>query len=173
MGILRHGHTRRTIAGRVTSAEYRAFTAMKNRCLNKRQARFKDYGGRGIKICERWLDGEDSLTGFECFLADVGPKPSPDHTLDRRNNDDGYRPGNVRWATKEQQARNTRQTRIVDVCGIELPFIEAVQLWGAVSYQTATMRLHRGWSAEDAVFVPLKGHPGDVGLTSPWPEVVA
>lgn len=60
--------------------EYRAWVAMKNRCLNPNQARFKDYGGRGIKICRRWL-GEH---GFENFLADMGPKPSPAHSMDRK-----------------------------------------------------------------------------------------
>lgn len=155
MGILRHGHTRRTPTGRVLSPEYRAYTAMKNRCLNPRQARFKDYGARGITICDRWLNGESGLTGFECFLADVGQKPSLGHTLERSDNDDGYRPGNVRWATRAEQNRNKRDTRMVDVCGCEVPFIEAAERWGVVPYRTAYMRVRRGWGPERAIFTPL------------------
>jgi hypothetical protein len=93
------------------------------------------------------------MTGFQCFLADVGPKPSPSHSLDRKENDKNYEPGNVRWATRSQQARNTRATVIIDICGVEIPFVEAVERWSSASLITARMRVHRGWSFENAIFV--------------------
>jgi hypothetical protein len=144
-----HGHTRHY----GMTPEYRAYNAMKTRCSNPRQRSYKDYGGRGIKVCDRWLHGDGTISGFECFLADVGPKPSSSHSLDRKENDKNYEPGNVRWATKSEQARNTRVTVMIDICGVEIPFADAVEQWGDVSLATAHMRAHRGWSFEDAVFV--------------------
>lgn len=82
---------------------YKTWVAMRNRCNNSRDVQYKDYGGRGIKICERWND-------FPSFLADVGVRPVGT-TLDRKNNNGHYEPGNVRWATKLTQVRNRRNTR--------------------------------------------------------------
>src|SRR5580692_9472058 len=81
---------------------------MHTRCSNPKQASYKDYGGRGIAICDRWSRGDGERTGFECFLADMGPKPSPAHTLDRRENDGNYEPRNCRWATRSEQMLNRR-----------------------------------------------------------------
>lgn len=80
------------------------YRAMKDRCLNKNNERYSSYGGRGITICDRWL-GE---FGFENFISDMGDRPSPNHSIDRINNDDGYHPENCRWATKVTQSHNTR-----------------------------------------------------------------
>ena len=82
--------------------EYAAWRNMKQRCLNSKNPRYADYGGRGITVCERWLD-------FETFLADVGLRPSPELTLDRINNDGNYEPGNVRWTTRTAQQQNRRK----------------------------------------------------------------
>lgn len=95
--ILRHGAARK---GKVT-AEYRSWHAMLQRCTNPDSNGYKNYGGRGIRVCKRWLK-------FENFLADMGPRP-PGLTLDRRNNDGPYRKGNCRWATRKQQAQNRRK----------------------------------------------------------------
>ena len=89
---------------RVATPEYRSWQMMKNRCLNPRAGDFKYYGGRGIKVCERWLK-------FENFLEDMGRKPEPDLTLDRKKVNRGYYKQNCHWASRAHQARNRTDTR--------------------------------------------------------------
>lgn len=86
------------------SPEYLAWINMISRCENPGLPRFPDYGGRGITICSRWR------SSFEAFFADMGLRPSPRHSLDRKNNDGNYEPGNCRWATPSEQ-RNNRRVR--------------------------------------------------------------
>jgi hypothetical protein len=92
----RHGHT----VGNSMTREYRIWLSMMNRCRNPNVDRYECYGGRGIKVCERWH-------AFDNFLADVGPIPAP-LSIDRINNDGDYEPGNVRLATRKEQAANRR-----------------------------------------------------------------
>jgi len=92
-----HGDWR---GGRATK-EYKAWELMLYRCRNPRCHAYKNYGGRGIRVCGRWLD-------YGAFLADVGRAPGKEYSLDRVNNDGHYEPGNVRWATWNEQARNRR-----------------------------------------------------------------
>lgn len=90
----RHGMTR--------TPEYRVWQGLTNRCTNPNNPSFKYYGGRGICVCSSWLES------FENFYADMGPRPSPDLSIDRIDNDGNYEPSNCRWATAYQQRINQR-----------------------------------------------------------------
>lgn len=91
---------------------YSVWQGMRRRCLTPSFRQWADYGGRGITICPEWDD-------FHQFVADMGPRPSPKHSLDREDNDKGYSPANCRWATKKEQQRNQRRTRMVTIEGKE------------------------------------------------------
>lgn len=93
------------------SPEYEAWRAMKRRCEPTNLRAFPYYAGRGIAVCDHWV------SSFETFLADVGRRPGPDFSLDRIDNDKGYEPSNVRWATWSQQMRNRRPRKEWDSCG--------------------------------------------------------
>lgn len=103
----KHGHT----VGRMQTPTYRCYRAMIARCIYPSQVHYPDYGGRGIKVCDRWLNGDGGLTGFECFLADMGERPRG-LTIDRIDNDGNYEPGNCRWVTQKENCRNTRATKL-------------------------------------------------------------
>jgi hypothetical protein len=135
----RHGH-----AGG-PSQVYRCWAQMIARCTNEKATGYHLWGGRGIKVCERWHD-------FPTFLADVGEPPSRGHSIDRFPNRDGnYEPGNVRWATREEQNNNTRKNHFVTFKGETL----TVAQWAArigIRPQLLHARLARlGWSVERAL----------------------
>jgi hypothetical protein len=89
------------------SPEYKSYFAMKNRCYNQNATQYKNWGGRGIKVCDRWL------SSFENFLEDMGKKPSAKHSLDRINNNGNYEPNNCRWATNLEQNENKRNNKLI------------------------------------------------------------
>lgn len=96
----RHGKSR--YADGTIRPEFNAWVGIKTRCYNKNRPEYERYGGRGIKVCGRWLDS------FENFYDDMGERPTDDHSIDRIDNDEDYSPENCRWATHEQQSRNQR-----------------------------------------------------------------
>lgn len=102
----RQRRTRCESHGRSGTPEYHAWEAMLRRCRVKSEKRYADYGGRGIRVCDAWT------ASFAAFFRDVGSRPSAAHSLDRIDNDGHYEPGNVRWATRGEQMRNRRTTKI-------------------------------------------------------------
>lgn len=99
---VRQGHRTNFKHGMINTPEYQAWSAMKDRCLNPKSSNYPRWGGRGIKVHPEWAGD------FMAFYLDVGPRPTPKHSLDRIDNDGNYEPGNVRWATKKEQADNRR-----------------------------------------------------------------
>lgn len=125
---------------------------MVDRCTNPRSADYPRYGGRGIKLHPAWRD-------FKAFIADMGPRPSMQHSLDRYPNKDGnYELGNVRWATLSEQARNQHRNQhrnhILTVNGVS----DCLAGWAertGLSKEVIRQRLLRGWSMTRAVTTPL------------------
>lgn len=97
--------------GPSTTTAYRSWRSMIRRCYSAYDKAFPDYGGRGIAVCDRWRFGADGLPPFVCFLHDLGPRPSLNHTIDRLDPDGDYEPGNCRWATALEQATTTRRAK--------------------------------------------------------------
>lgn len=134
--VTRHGHSK--------SKEYRAWIAMRTRCNLVDTPYFKDYGGRGIQVCERW----DS---FENFLVDMGARPSPRHSVERKDVNGNYDPWNCCWAIPKTQTRNRRCTVYVTVNGQTQSLAEAVERSG-LNYRTVHYRIFSaGWTADNAL----------------------
>ena len=136
--------------GKSSTAEYRCYKRMRNRCYLKTLSDYPDYGGRGIAVCDRWRHS------FENFLADMGERPSSQHSIDRKDNDGDYTPENCRWATQEQQQRNKRNNHIQEYDGEA----KCLKEWSQdarcrVSYGTLQARLsYYGWSFGVALLTP-------------------
>jgi hypothetical protein len=126
-----------------STAEFTVWMSMRRRCHDLRDLAYKDYGGRGIKVCERWQS-------FENFFADMGRRPEG-LQIDRIDNNGHYEPGNCRWTTCAVQARNRRNNRLVIFNGVTMTLKDAAMASG-VKYTTAYMRITaRGWSVERAL----------------------
>lgn len=143
-GCLRYkaAEARRTHGGRQLK-EYHVWFTMRQRCSNPNSNCYERYGGKGITVCDRWL-GRD---GFANFLADMGMRPSPEHSLDRIDNEKGYEPGNVRWATKSEQARNRKSNRWFSVRGQRLCLADCTALSGLHRMSIHDL-MKNGWTME-------------------------
>jgi hypothetical protein len=125
--------------------------AMVTRCYNKNCKAYKRYGGRGIKVCERWLEPYNK--GFWNFVEDMGERPEG-CSLDRINNDYGYCPENCRWATLKEQHRNMSINRVIIYAGESKTLVEWSEETG-IKQTTLMMRLDRyGWTPEEALTLP-------------------
>lgn len=127
---------------------YRIWKAMKTRCTNPNFPDYPEYGGRGIVICERWIES------YEAFLSDMGECP-PGLSIDRRDNDGNYEPGNCRWATKIEQANNTRRHRRYTLNGKTLTLAQWVRETG-IPYACLLYRHMNGWDDERALTTPSR-----------------
>lgn len=139
---VRHGGS----LGGVKTPEYRAWLHMRERCFNPNNSRYARYGGRGITICECW-------NTYENFLADMGQRPSPQHSIERINNDGNYEPSNCKWATRKEQQQNILHARRITFNGLTLCLSEWARRIGAAP-ATITGRLQRGWPLEKAMTAP-------------------
>lgn len=128
----------------------RCWHAMRHRCRSPAALNFERYGGRGIKICRRW-------SKFDCFLSDMGVRPSLDHSIERINVDGDYEPSNCRWATKAEQRRNMRNSIYVEYEGRRMLLLDVVAGLG-LNRQVVYERMKLGWSLSDALSVPVRPH---------------
>ena len=134
--------------GMTGSPEYDALKSAIQRCHNPKSRAYKDYGARGITVCAEWRESKEK------FLADMGPRTSPKHSLDRLNNDLGYFKANCSWRTRSEQSRNRRSNRLITYLGETRTITE----WGdrlGVSDNTISLRLKYGWSIREALTTPL------------------
>lgn len=142
----------RDVHGMTRTPEHKAWLAMKYRCSNPNADEWDNYGGRGIVVCERWKNS------FLAFYEDMGPRPSPKHSIDRKNNNLGYNPENCIWATDREQTRNKRTNN-------NHTYNDKTQCltdWAAelgVPLGRLRGRIELGWSFKDAVEVPMWGRP--------------
>jgi hypothetical protein len=148
--------------GKTNSAEYQTWCKIKERCYNSNTRNYLDYGGRGIVMCEQWKNS------FESFYLAMGDRPSKAHSIDRKNVDGNYEPGNCRWATDIEQARNKRNTVLIKYLGGSIALQEFCDLC-FIGYDIAYRRLRLwGWSVDqllewhqdnmfrNAISVPMK-----------------
>jgi hypothetical protein len=147
MGNHKHGHYK----NRKASPEYSSWRDMIQRCTNKNRKKYRIYGGRGITVCQEWLDSS------EAFLAHIGPKPTPAHTLGRKNNNGNYEPGNIQWETQAEQSKNRRTNVYFTIDGetkIMLDWCRLYKVYHGIVHQ----RLKAGWPVEEAFKTPANGY---------------
>jgi hypothetical protein len=146
-GGLRHGHAK------LKTPTYKIWRGMRARCNRPKHKDWPKYGGRGIKVCERW-------SSFENFLSDMGERPSLDHTIDRIDPLGGYAPENCRWVPRAvQTAENKTTLRAVTIEGITYPSIRAACRVFGVPPTTVNMRLVDGHDLITAITTPVGGLP--------------
>ena len=128
--------------------EHGVWGGMLHRCRNPNRKDYAHYGGRGIRVCIRWHT-------FEHFYTDMGSRPSPKHTIDRKDNNGNYEPENCQWVLPRAQANNRRSNRPVSYHGTQMTLRNAIRAAGdVVTKWTVRLRLERGWPVERAVELP-------------------
>lgn len=132
--------------GMTESTEYEIWSSMKKRCNNPNNAAYKNYGGRGIKVCERW-------ESFENFLSDMGPRPAG-MSIDRIDNNKGYSPENCRWADKISQSNNRRNVKTYTVCNVTGTVAELCRHFG-MPKGTVWARLKANWDIDRVFTKPV------------------
>lgn len=144
-----HGYTKKG----PRPSEYRIWGCMKERCLSPNASSYTRYGGRGITVCERWLNS------FESFLEDMGRRPGPEYSIERVDNEQGYSPENCVWATPQQQARNRMGTRLIKFRGE----VRCVADWAdalGISRSALYQRLRAlNWDSEKALTQTVRSRP--------------
>ena len=125
------------------TSEHNTWLNIKSRCYKENNPAYHNYGGRGIKVCDRWLES------FENFYADMGKKPSKNHSIDRSDNDKGYSPDNCVWATRKEQMNNVRYNRLITLNGVTKTVSEMAEYFN-IKLSIVQTRLARNWSDEDA-----------------------
>jgi hypothetical protein len=137
--------------GMRASKEYVTWESMRARCSRQSVDSFPSYGGRGISVCKRWDES------FEAFFADMGPKPTHGHSIDRIDTNGDYEPGNCRWATASEQAKNRRNSIALTAFGERKPLLDWLQDPRCVVPETALRkRVSMGFAHEDAIAVPKR-----------------
>lgn len=126
---------------------YRVWSSMIQRCNNPKSTHFSSYGGRGITVCDRWLD-------FGNFINDMGNRPSKDYSIDRIDNNSGYRPDNCRWSLREDQMANMRSNRFISSDDRFVPIFKASKAKGIPSYIVRN-RLRANWGEAEALDTPI------------------
>lgn len=132
--------------GMSETSEFTIWLSIRDRCNNKNCPRYADYGGRGIKVCPEWQES------FENFYRGMGPRPSKNHSVERKDNDGDYSSQNCVWATAKQQGRNTRANHYVNFRGSKVSIAELADITG-VKYRTILSRILRGFTLEEAITV--------------------
>ena len=143
----RHMAEIRGTHGKSRDPIYARWHGMVQRCTDSNHSRWKVYGQRGIRVCERWMT-------FENFYEDMGDPPFPRASLEREDNDGNYEPGNVRWATTAEQARNSSRTVKVTMKGRTQCLKDWAEELG-IAYSVVKRRYELGWLPEDALTVPV------------------
>jgi hypothetical protein len=147
-GCSRTGGVKRSAGARRL---YKVWIEMIRRCHSQNSKYYYNYGARGITVCQEWRDS------LEAFYAHIGDRPTINHSIDRIDNNRGYEPGNVRWATRKVQNRNQRKNILITMDGETRVFADWAEHYG-ISWSTVKVRLKNGWETERAFKVPTRKH---------------
>lgn len=145
------GNTRSVKHGLRFTVEYKAWQSMISRCYRENDASYNRYGERGIRVCDKWRNSAAA------FIKDMGSKPGPNYSLERKDSNKDYSPDNCKWATSKQQAQNRHGNRVINVFGENMVVTEAARKFG-IKPITLIKRLNAGWTVNDALTRPVRSH---------------